>query len=351
MDLLFLFFISSGLFLGWSLGASDASNIFGTAIATRMIRFKTAAIIASFFIIIGAVHAGAGGAETLGQLGSINTLAGAFMASLAAAIAICWSVKISMPVSTSQAIVGAIIGWNFYAGKPTDYSVLSKIVSTWIFCPVLAGITAIILYKIIQHYCKKSNIHLIRRDQYTRIGLIIAGAFGAYALGANNIANVMGVFVPASPLKELSIPIIDTTLNKSQVLFFLGAIAISFGIFTYSQKVIKTIGNGIMKMSPLMAFVVVISQALVLFLFSSQELFHFLQSHNLPTIPLVPVSSTQAVVGAVIGIGIAKGGSEINWGILGKIVISWVIAPILSALICYISLFFLQNVFNMVVYK
>ena len=48
MDLLFLFFISSGLFLGWSLGASDASNIFGTAIATRMIRFNTAALIASF---------------------------------------------------------------------------------------------------------------------------------------------------------------------------------------------------------------------------------------------------------------------------------------------------------------
>ena len=66
MDLIFLFFISAGLFLGWSLGASDASNIFGTAIATRMIRFKTAALIASFFIIIGAVHAGAGGAETLG---------------------------------------------------------------------------------------------------------------------------------------------------------------------------------------------------------------------------------------------------------------------------------------------
>lgn len=351
MSSLFLFYISSGLFLGWSLGASDASNIFGTAIATRMIRFKTAATIASFFIIIGAVHAGSGGAATLGELGSINTLAGAFMASLAAAIAICWSVKISMPVSTSQAIVGAIIGWNFYAGKPTDYTILSKIISTWIFCPILAGITAIILYKIIQYHYKKSNIHLIRRDQYTRTGLIIAGAFGAYALGANNIANVMGVFVPASPLKELTLPIINITLNKSQVLFFLGAIAISLGIFTYSQKVIKTIGNNIMKMSPLMAFVVVISQALVLFLFSSQELFNILQSHNLPTIPLVPVSSTQAVVGAVIGIGIAKGGNEINWKILSKIVLSWIFAPILSALICYISLFFLQNVFNMVVYK
>ena len=105
MDLLFLFYISSGLFLGWSLGASDASNIFGTAVATKMIRFKTAAIIGSVFIIIGAVYAGAGGAATLGKLGAINTLPGSFMAALASAIAIYWSVKISMPVSTSQAIV------------------------------------------------------------------------------------------------------------------------------------------------------------------------------------------------------------------------------------------------------
>ena len=350
MDALFLFFISSGLFLGWSLGASDASNIFGTAVATRMIRFKTAAAIASLFIIIGAVHAGAGGAETLGQLGSINTLPGAFMSALSAAIAISWSVKISMPVSTSQAVVGAIIGWNLYAGKPTDYNVLSKIVSTWIFCPIIAGITSIILYRIIQYWCHKSKTHLIRRDQYTRIGLILAGAFGAYALGANNIANVMGVFVPSSPLKSLSLPF-DIVLNSAQVLFFLGSVAISVGIFTYSQRVIRTIGNNIMKMSPLMAFVVVISQGLVLFLFSSQELFNFLSTHNLPTIPLVPVSSTQAVVGAVIGIGIAKGGNEIHWNVLGKIVLSWVVAPLLSALICYISLFFLQNVFNMVVYK
>lgn len=193
-------------------------------------------------------------------------------------------------------------------------------------------------------------MHLIRRDQYTRIGLILAGAFGAYALGANNIANVMGVFVSSSPLSQLELPF-GLILNKAQILFLLGAIAISVGIFTYSHKVIHTIGNGIMKMSPLMAFVVVIAQALVLFLFSSQDLYNFLENHNLPTIPLVPVSSTQAVVGAVIGIGIAKGGRSLNWSILGKIAISWVLAPVISALICYVSLFFLQNVFNMVVYK
>ena len=350
MDLLFLFYISSGLFLGWSLGASDASNIFGTAVATKMIRFKTAAIIGSVFIIIGAVYAGAGGAATLGKLGAINTLPGSFMAALASAIAISWSVKISMPVSTSQAIVGAIIGWNFYSGYPTDINTLTQIVGTWVICPILAGIISIILYSLIQLCCRKSCMHLIRRDQYTRIGLILAGAFGAYALGANNIANVMGVFVSSSPLSQLELPF-GLILNKAQILFLLGAIAISVGIFTYSHKVIHTIGNGIMKMSPLMAFVVVIAQALVLFLFSSQDLYNFLENHNLPTVPLVPVSSTQAVVGAVIGIGIAKGGRSLNWSILGKIAISWVLAPVISALICYVSLFFLQNVFNMVVYK
>ena len=350
MDLIFLFYISSGLFLGWSLGASDASNIFGTAVATKMSRFKTAALISSIFIIIGAVYAGSGGAATLGKLGSINTLAGAFMAALAAAVAIYWSVKLSMPVSTSQAIVGAIIGWNFYAGQSTDWSVLSQIVGTWVICPILAGIISVILYSLIQLYCRKSCMHLIRRDQYTRIGLVLAGAFGAYALGANNIANVMGVFVPSSPLQKLPLPF-GLSLNQAQVLFLLGAIAISVGIFTYSQRVIKTIGNNIMKMSPLMAFVVVISQALVLFLFSSQDLNNLLQNYHLPTIPLVPVSSTQAVVGAVMGIGIIKGAHQLNWSILGKIAISWILAPIISALICYISLFFLQNVFNMVVYR
>ena len=63
MDYLFFVFLSSGLFLGWSLGANDAANIFGTAVGTKMVRFRTAAIIASVFVIIGAVFAGAAPAK------------------------------------------------------------------------------------------------------------------------------------------------------------------------------------------------------------------------------------------------------------------------------------------------
>ena len=350
MDFGFFIFLSSGLFLGWSLGANDAANIFGTAVGTKMVKFRTAALISSLFIIIGAVYAGSGASQTLGHLGSINTLPGAFMSALAAALTIYWMVKTSMPVSTSQAIVGAIIGWNFFASKPTDLSVLSQIVSTWVICPILSGLIAVLLYCGTRNLIRRSRLHLLRRDSYTRIGLILAGAFGAYALGANNIANVMGVFVPASPLHAVTLPG-GLHLNGTQVLFLIGGIAIATGVITYSHKVINTVGNAIMKMSPLMAWVVVVSQGLVLFLFASQGLKNILLSHGLPSLPLVPVSSSQAVIGAVMGIGIAKGGRNLNWKLIGQIILGWISTPVIAALICYISLFFLQNVFDLEVYR
>lgn len=349
MDLLTIVFLSSGLFLGWSLGASDASNIFGTAVGTKMIKFRTAAIISSIFVIIGAVYAGSGTSETLNDLGEINAIAGSFMVALASAITIYLMVEASLPVSTSHAIVGAIIGWNIYCGFETDIAVASKIVSTWVLCPILAGIISAIVYIIVKFAINKSEIHLIRLDCYTRVGLVIVGAFGAYALGANNIANVMGVFVTSSNIPDMHIAS-GIYLTGKQVLFLLGGIAISVGIITYSHKVMKTVGKDLMAMSPIAALVVVLSQSLVLFIFSSVALRDFLASHSLPTIPLVPVSSTQAVIGAILGIGIVKGGRGIKWSVLGKIAVGWVLTPTIAIIICFMSLFFLENVFNQVVY-
>ncbi len=349
MDYTFLFFLSSGLFLGWSLGANDAANIFGTAVGTKMVKFKTAATIASVFIAIGAVYAGGGTSGTLGELGSVNAIAGSFMTALSAAITVYWMVSSGLPVSTTQAIVGAIIGWNFYSGKPTDISIVSKIVSTWVVCPALSAAFSITIYFIVKFLLKHCQLHLIRLDFYTRIGLILTGAFGAYALGANNIANVMGAFVDSNPFSAITIGKI--TISGIQVLFLLGAAAISVGVFTYSHKVMKTIGNDLMAMSPQIAWIVVFSQSLVLFIFSSQGLHNFLLDNGLPTIPLVPVSCSQAVIGAVFGIGLAKGGQDIKWGTLGHIATGWVTTPIIAGIVCFISLFFLENVFHLTVYK
>ena len=96
---------------------------------------------------------------------------------------------------------------------------------------------------------------------------------------------------------------------------------------------------------------VVVAHSIVLILFASQGLEHFLASNGLPTIPLVPVSSSQAVVGAVIGIGLLKGGRGIRWRVLGGIASGWVTTPIIAGTVCFIALFFLQNVFNQQVFK
>lgn len=339
-----LLFLTSGLFLGWSLGANDASNVFGSAVGSKLVSFRKAAIIASVFVILGAVIQGAGASHTLGRLGAVNAIGGSFTVALSAAVTVYLMTKFSIPVSTTQAIVGAIIGWNLFTGNPTDSSTLVQIVSTWISGPVIGAVFAILLYMLVKSIKKNSGIHLVRFESYIRTGLIIVGTFGAYSLGANNIANVMGVFIPAFNLHDLNLGII--TLSSSQQLFLLGGMAIAAGILTYSDRVMAVIGNNIIELSSEAALVVVLAQALVLFIFSSSGLSLLFQRIGLPPIPMVPVSSTQVIIGSVIGIGLFKGARNINFSILGEISIGWIATPVFSGLLAFFSLFFVKNIFN-----
>lgn len=345
IDPIILLFLSSGLFLGWALGANDAANVFGTAVGTRMVSWRNAAIICSIFVILGAVISGAGTSQTLGKLGAITALPGAFMTALSAGFSVFVMTKSGLPVSTSQAIVGAIIGWNFFSNQATDTSTLAKILSTWIICPLLAAVIAIVILKISKYFGRKMNLSLIRLDAYKRIALIFAGALGAYSLGANNIANVIGVFIPVQPLAELKIG--SFSFSSTQQLFLLGGLAIALGVCTYSKKVMLTVGSDLGQLSSTSALVAVISHSIVLFLFASQGLEALLSGYGLPTIPLVPVSSSQAVVGAIFGISILQGITAVKWNVLGKIIAGWIVTPIFAGIVCFIGLFFLQNVFSL----
>lgn len=339
-----LFFLTSGLFLGWSFGANDASHVFGSAVGSRMVSFRKAAIIASIFVIIGAVLQGGGAAHTLGKLGGVNAIGGSFTLALAAAITLYVMTKFSLPVSSTQAIVGAIIGWNLFTGNTTNGAALSKIVVAWITGPVLGAIFAILLYILINKIKKNLNVHLIRFESYIRTGLIFVGAFASYSLGANNIANVMGVFAPAFNLRDIDLGLFS--LSSDQQLFLLGSLAIAVGIVTYSKRVMDTVGTNIVELSAEAALVVVLAESLVLFIFSSSGLSDFFMKLGLPPIPLAPISSSQVVVGCVIGIGIYKGARNINFRILGEIGLGWVATPLMSGLLAFFSLFFMKNIFN-----
>lgn len=337
-------FLTSGLFLGWTLGANDAANVFGSAVGSRMLSFTRAAVIASVFVILGAVLQGSGATETLGRLGTVNAMGGAFTVALAAALTVFAMTRAGLPVSTTQAIVGAIIGWNFFTNNAIDTRSLTQILSTWVTGPVLGALFAYLLYHLVKITRRKIRVHLLRYESWLRGGLMVVGAFGAYSLGANNIANVMGVFVPSIPLENADFGLF--TMTGAQQLFFLGAIAIAAGVLTYSRKVMETVGNSLLELSSEAAFVVVLSQALVLFIFSSSALSGFLVRLGLPPIPLVPVSSTQVVVGAVIGIGLYKGVRNINFRMLGSIASGWITTPVTAGLLTFLLLFFVKNLFG-----
>ncbi|KPJ90764.1 MAG: phosphate transporter [Gemmatimonas sp. SG8_17] len=351
MDLTFIIFLSSGLLLGWSLGANDAANVFGTAVGSRMLRFHVAAVVCAVFVVLGAVVSGAGASHGLGRLGEINALGGSFTVALAAAVTVYSMTKLGLPVSTTQAVVGGIVGWNLFSHTATDPAVLTKIMGTWIAAPILGGLFAVVLYRVTEYFIRVVKPHALWLDQWTRIGFLVAGALGAYSLGANNIANVVGVFVPASDLESISIGAV--TLTGQQRLFLLGGLAVAAGVF-FSRRVMMTVGKNIVTVGPVGGWVVVVAHSLVLFVFSSELLQTSLMRLGLPRIPLIPVSSSQAVVGAVCGLAIAhgwRGARQIRWSVLRNIALGWLATPAIAALISYVALYFVQNVFQQPVYQ
>ncbi|MCG2755334.1 MAG: inorganic phosphate transporter, partial [Desulfobacteraceae bacterium] len=187
-----MFSLLGGVFLGWSLGSNDASNVFGTAVSSRMLKFWTAAVLASVFVVTGAIISGQAGIETLKGLTSIS-LDQAVISSVAAAVTVTIMTVLGLPVSTSQAVVGAIMGIGILNNQ-INLSGLGKVVACWVGTPTGAVIISIPLYYVMAAIYNRLQLSVFRADSMLRFGLVAAGSYGAYALGANNVANVTAVF-------------------------------------------------------------------------------------------------------------------------------------------------------------
>ena len=300
-----MFSLLGGVFLGWSLGSNDASNVFGTAVSSRMLKFWVAAVLASVFVVIGALVSGQAGIETLKGLTSVS-LDQAVISSVAAAITVTIMTFLRLPVSTSQAVVGAIMGIGILNNQ-INLSGLGKVVACWVGTPVGALIISIPLYYMAAAIYNRLNMNLFRADSALRFGLVAAGSYGAYALGANNVANVTAVFVGAG-----LITVFLATL--------IGGVSIALGILTYSKSVMETVGKKLVKLDPFSAFVVILAEAITVHIY---------------TIIGVPVSTSQAVIGAVVGIGIVKGAHTVRKKTLKNILLAWILTPVIA---CFIAL-------------
>ena len=298
-----MFRLLSGIFMGWSLGANDSANIFGTAVFSRMVKFKTALFWLCTFIIIGSILQGAAGMHTLSGLVKQN-LNTAFITALAAALTVTVMTYLNLPVSTSQAMVGAIIGIGIVAGH-VDLSKLPKVFACWVGTPVGCVIATIILYPLLSMFLEKLKLNIFQQDSFLRFGLIAVGCYGAYSLGANNVANVTGIYIETG------------LLNIPQALV-IGSLSICLGAVTYSKRVMQTVGEKLVKLDPFSAFVAVLSMSIIL---------------NIYAIIGVPVSSSQAIVGGVLGIGFVKGVKTINLKTLLNIVIGWLTTPLIAMIV------------------
>ncbi len=298
--------LAGGVFLGWSLGANDAANVFGTAVSSRMVRFGTAAVVAAVFVVLGALVSGRFGIETLKGLTSLN-LEQAVVVSVAAAATVTLMTLLGLPVSTSQAVVGAIVAMGMLNGR-INLGGLGKVVTCWVGTPVGGAFCAIMLYHGLGYVYNRLRINIFQADLLLRWSMLIAGAYGAYALGANNVANVTAVFVGAGMLD---------TLHAAAI----GGLSIALGVITFSRPVMATVGKKLVRLDPFSALIVVLALAATVHLYTHLG---------------VPVSTSQAVIGAVLGIGLVKGVNTVSAGTLKQILMAWFLTPAISCCLALI---------------
>jgi PiT family inorganic phosphate transporter len=295
--------IGSGLFLGWTLGANDSANIFGTGVATGTIRYRTAIWLTALFVMTGAGVEGPKCIQTLSELSRLTPL-GAFCCSLAAGITMLALTALAIPASASQAIVGTIVGAGLLSGT-ADFTKLYKVIVCWVFTPLSGLGFGYLTYYLLEWLFKHTVRSITRRNTIYFWGIVVSGCYGAYALGANNVANVTGVYV-------------GTGVLSTQSASLWGGASIALGVLTYSRRVMMTIGKNIVPLDPFSAFVVVLAEAFTLHIFTQFG---------------VPVSSSQAVVGAVVGVGLVGDVSTVNLQMLGRIGAGWLVTPLSSGLL------------------
>jgi len=316
MSILIPLTILTCIIVGWSIGANDAANSFGTAVGSRVITLKRAIILIAIFGFLGAFLQGSHVAKTVGKniipLNELDKEIATYVA-LVASIAACGWVVIAtywkMPISTSHSIVGAVAGAGLAIHAPVNWKILTDIFVCWLLTPVGAAVLGYIFYRLFKNILYR----LIPRKYLNGVlaGLIIASScYVAFSWGANDVANATGVVMGAG-------------IFSPNISIAIGGIAIVLGIVTWGYRVIETVGSEITNLLPMMAFSAQLASAINIHVYS---------------ILGIPVSTSHSIVGAIFGVGLVRGVAVVNTRIMKDIVICWLTTPFISGIISFILL-------------
>ena len=159
-------------------------------------------------------------------------------------------------------------------------------------------------------------------DMIVRLGYLVAGAFSAYSIGQNSSASVTAFYYDATGEGANLIYGNGGFFSGARVAAIIGGIAIAVGVLTFSRRVMMTVGGEIAEISQVDGFVVIIASALTVVLMGE-----FMG---------IPVSTSQSVVGAVIGAGLVNGVKKVHFGVFKRIAIAWVSSPLSAGLLTYL---------------
>jgi PiT family inorganic phosphate transporter len=150
------------------------------------------------------------------------------------------------------------------------------------------------------------RISILTRDKILWGGLVVVGTYGSYALGANNVANATGIYSGLIPgLTDAHLALI-------------GGGAIALGVLTFSRRVMTSVGTKLMRLDAFTAFIAVTSMAVTTHIFSLIG---------------VPVSTSQAIIGAIIGIGLIQDYRNVKFKKLKNFGAGWILTPLIAFLL------------------
>jgi PiT family inorganic phosphate transporter len=393
-----------GFYMAWNIGANDVANAMASSVGAKAITIRQAIFLAGILNILGAVFIGSHVTDTI-RKGIVSTeimtdpniaLIGALSALLAAALWVSFATWKSLPVSTTHSIVGAMIGFGIMAGgfKVINWGKLLAVVLSWIISPFFSIIIAFIVFKIIVRLIlsrKNSFAQALRWSPFfigitlfvvvlsflfkTPFGeklalgsqaavtvavlLSVLLGFGATALlkhfvtdrasgaeaifkriqvgtacyvalaqGANDVANAIGPLAVIYFLVKTGN--VGAKVPVPVFLLLFGGIGIACGIAMAGHRVMETMGKKITTLSNTRGFSVEFAAATTVLVASKMGL---------------PVSTTHAAVGGVLGVGFARGMEAVNFGIVYKIMVYWILTVPAAALTSMAIFKILQFIF------
>jgi len=293
--------------IAFAIGSNDASNALSISIGAGVIKFKKAVFLFGILVFTGIWLNGNKVMETVGKnLIQVNPETLGFSLFVSAVLIILSNWK-KFPLSTHQIIIGSLVGNALASNSLVNFFSLFKIFLSWIISPLVAVFISFFIYKFMKKFFLK--IAFFKMEQLLKIFLLISASLISYNIGANEVATVLGPVVYSG----ISINFF-LLLSISSLLVFLGA-------YILSNRVIETVGKGILPLDPLSGFVAQISAGISLFLF---------------TLLGMPISTTYCMIGAISGIGMTKGLHTVKLELLKKIIFNWGITLFSSFFLSFI---------------